>query len=95
MEKIKEYIMPTLFSLLLVVNLFGLFVPQGMSEDEHLLKLKMHDLEQEKVLLLKQNQQYEYKIKSFENEILKNDSVIDNATTDQLDSLFSDYFGKR
>lgn len=93
--KYSNYIIPGLLILLLAINVFGLFTKNGMSEDEYVLKVRLHDLQQEKVVLLKQNQQYEFKIKSFENEILKNDSVIDNATVDQLDSLFSNYFDKR
>ena len=57
-------------------------------------EIKLHDIERQRELLEKQNHQLNYKIKLFENEILKNDSVIDNSTHEQLDSLFLDYFAR-
>ena len=52
----------------------------------------IEELEQEKNLLKKQNNQLQYKILSFEKEIIKNDSIIDNASFNVVDSLFADYF---
>ena len=92
MEKVAKYILPALLIIVIATNLLSAFIPRGMSEDEHLLKVRLHDLEQENIILEKANNQYEVKIKKFEDEILKSDSVISNASIDQLDSLFADYF---
>lgn len=93
--KIKiEYIILILLFLMVINSAVSWFVPVGMSNEEHALKLKLNDLEQEKVVLKKKNNQLEFKIKSFEYEILKNDSIIDNANIYQLDSMFTNYFNR-
>ena len=79
--------------LLLIVVVQGFFKPKiGISEKEQTLNIKIHDLKQEKELLLKVNSQLETRINNFKDEIIKNDSIIDNATIVQLDSLFTEYF---
>jgi hypothetical protein len=82
-----------LIGLLLIVIFQGFFeAPKGISPEEELYRLKIHDLGQEKLILIKQNDSLNNKLNSFENEILKNDSIIDNSTNEQLDSMFTEYF---
>jgi|TARA_Y100000310_G_scaffold167497_1_gene167269 hypothetical protein len=69
--------------------------PSGISEEEHAFKVAIHDLNQKNLALLEVNKQLENHIKSFEDEILKNDSIIHNSTTEQLDSMYTDYFRRR
>lgn len=80
--------------LLLVVVVFQgiLSTPKGISEAEQAYRVRIHDLRQEKALLMQENNNLEIKINSFENEILKNDSIVSGYTTNQLDSAFADYF---
>ena len=89
-----EKIVLVLLSVLVLNSVIGWFIPQGMTNEEHELKLKLHDLEIEKAVLEDHNDRLEFKIKGFKDEIIKNDSVVDNATNEQLDSLFSDYFNR-
>jgi len=89
-----EKIVVILLAVLVLNSVIGWFIPQGMTNEEHELKLKLHDLEIEKAVLEDHNDRLEFKIKGFKDEIIKNDSVVDNATNEQLDSLFSDYFNR-
>jgi uncharacterized ion transporter superfamily protein YfcC len=89
-----EKIIVILLAVLVLNSFISWFIPQGMTNEEHELKLKLHDLEIEKSILEDHNDRLEFKIKGFKDEIIKNDSVVDNATNEQLDSLFSDYFNR-
>ena len=89
-----EKIVVILLAVLVLNSFISWFIPQGMTNEEHELKLKLHDLEIEKAVLEDHNDRLEFKIKGFKDEIIKNDSVVDNATNEQLDSLFSDYFNR-
>lgn len=89
-----EKIIVILLAVLVLNSFISWFIPQGMTNEEHELKLKLHDLEIEKAVLEDHNDRLEFKIKGFKDEIIKNDSVVDNATNEQLDSLFSDYFNR-
>jgi len=90
LDKYFNYIAVGLLAIILVQGFF--VTPSGMSEEEHLYKLQIHDLKQEKDSLLSKNTELEAQLISFEDDILKNDSIIDNATSTQLDSMFTDYF---
>jgi hypothetical protein len=90
--KVENFIL--LILLFLAVNAFIPFGNTGMSQDEHEYKLQIHDLKQEKQELLNEIDTLETHIISFENEILKNDSIIDNADINQLDSMFTAYFNR-
>lgn len=89
-----EKIIVILLAVLVLNSFISWFIPQGMTNEEHELKLKLHDLEIEKSIMEDHNDRLEFKIKGFKDEIIKNDSVVDNATNEQLDSLFSDYFNR-
>ena len=89
-----KYALPILLVILVVTNLMSIFDSDGISQEEHDLKVKLHDLEQENSILETKNNHYETQIKTFEDEILKSDSIIDNSTSEQLDSLFTDYFSR-
>lgn len=92
---LNKYFNYIVLGLIVIVIVQGFFtVPSGMSEEEHAYKLKIHDLKQERAELLNKNTELEEKLNSFEDEILKNDSIIDNATSTQLDSMFTDYFNR-
>lgn len=93
---IKKNIVTILLIIVLIVQVGGMFfsVPEGMSEEEYLYRIKVHDLNQEKAELLKINNKLEYKIKTFKDEILKNDSIVGSYSNEQLDSAFSDYFSR-
>ena len=91
-DKIIRYAIPILLVLIFSSELIGILAPQGMSQEYHEYQLKIHDLEQEKAELAKENKKYEDQIENFKNEILKNDSIIDNANIIQLDSMFTNYF---
>jgi len=80
------------FSIGFILGLLVVFLIPSNEEINVETEIKLHDIEQEKELLEKKNHQLNYKIKLFENEVLTNDSIIDNSTTKQLDSLFTNYF---
>lgn len=88
---IKKYFEYIVLGLLLVVIIQSYFITSGVSEEEVNYLLKIKDLEQEKELLLKENDELESKIINFKDEIIKNDTIIDNYTKLQLDSFFTDY----
>jgi len=81
--------------LLLLNGVFGWFSKTGWSDEDVELKIKLHDLEQKNISLEKENNTYELKIKNFKDEYSKIDSITNNSTPEQLDSLFSDYFSTR
>ena len=81
---------------ILIVICQGFFsTPEGISEEEHTFRVAIHDLNQKNQKLLDVNKKLEIQLKSFEDEIIKNDSIIHNSTTEQLDSMFTDYFARR
>ena len=82
------------FSSGLILGLLVMFLIPSNEEINIETEIRLHDIEQEKALLEKQNNQLQFKINLFENEVLKNDSIIDNSTTEQLDSLFINYFAR-
>ena len=92
LDKILKYATPILLALIFSSELIGIFAPQGMSQEDHEYQLRIHDLEQEKAEIAKENKKYEEQIENFKNEILKNDSIIDSANISQLDSMFTNYF---
>ena len=79
MEKNSLYI-------IIIAFLVGIIIYQFVTVPD------FSEIEQEKNLLLKQNNQLQFKIISFEKEIIKNDSIIDHSTIHEIDSLFADYF---
>lgn len=89
-----QHVILILLSLIILNNIITWFTPKGMSSYEHELKIKLHDLKQDKAILEKENNQLEYKIKSFENEIHKIDSTVDNADIHQLDSMYTAFFAR-
>ena len=90
---IKKHFEYIVIGLILVVFLQGIFsTPEGISKAEEMYRLKIHDLSQEKALLLKENNDLETKLNDFEHDILQNDSIVSSYSTDQLDSAFIDYF---
>lgn len=93
MSKPLTYI---IIGLLILIIAQGFFTtPEGITPEEELYRLKIHDLNQEKAELQLENLKLHTKLNDFENEILKNDSIIDNSTTEQLDSMFTDYFKRQ
>ena len=93
---INKYFNYIVIVLLLILFCQGLFsVPKGISEEEHLLMVRLHDLNQENILLIKKNNQYESNILKLKNEILENNNFVDSASNEQIDSLFADYFSDR
>ena len=82
------------FSSGLILGLLVMFLIPSNEEINIETEIRLHDIEQEKALLEKKNNQLQFKINLFENEVLKNDSIIDNSTTEQLDSLFINYFAR-
>ena len=91
----NKYLPYIIVGLLLVLFIQGMIQSTDeITEEDMKFRIQMHDLEQENVLLIKQNNQLEFNIKKFENEILKNDSIIDNASINELDSMFSAYFNR-
>ena len=92
---IEKHFNKAVLSILLVIFVQGFFKgTEGISPEEEVYRLKIHDLNQEKTELLNNIHHLENNLKSFEHEILENDSIIDNSSHDQLDSLFLDYFNR-
>lgn len=91
--KVKDYIIIGLLVLGVIQGFFS--TPEGISEEEHAFRVRIHDLNQENQELLDKNKKLEDKLILFEDEIIKNDSIIHNSTTQQLDSMFTDYFSSR
>jgi len=93
---IEKYFSKIVLIGIAIIIIQGLFkTPEGMSEEEHAFRVAIHDLNQKNQDLLDVNKNLEIQLKSFEDEIIKNDSIIHNSTTEQLDSMFTDYFTRR
>ena len=90
MSKYLNYIVIGLLVLIAFQGFFNTY--DGITPEEEVYRLKIHDLNKEKAKLLHDNKRLNNKLKHFENEILKNDSIIDNSTSEQLDSMFTNYF---
>jgi hypothetical protein len=93
---IEKYFNKVALVILVIIMCQGFFSsPVGISEEEHAFRVAIHDLNQKNQDLLDVNKNLEIQLKSFEDEIIKNDSIIHNSTTEQLDSMFTDYFTRR
>lgn len=90
MTKYFPYIVIGLLVLIACQSFFNTY--DGITPEEEVYRLKIHDLNKEKTKLLHDNKRLNNKLKHFENEVLKNDSIIDNSTSEQLDSMFTNYF---
>ena len=91
LDKILKYATPILLALILTSELIGILAPQGMSQEDHEYQVKIHDLEQEKEELKKDNEKKDEKLNQFINEKTKIDSITDGYNTNQLDSFFTDF----
>jgi len=92
MEKYFKYIVIGLLLVLILMRFFE--TPKGISESEMTYRLKVHDLNQDKLELLKENNKLESKLNYFQDEIIKNNNAIDSFTIVQLDSSFAAYFNR-
>lgn len=95
MNKHFNYIV---IGLLVLVFLQGFFhSPEGITENEHRLMLKIHDQSQEIILQKKLRNQDKLKIKLFKDEIIKikNSPVIDTASIGELNNMLTDYLDSR
>jgi hypothetical protein len=91
-SKLFTYI---IVGLLILILLQGFFTPlDGITPEEEIYRLKIHDLNQDNAKLEYENMKLHTQLNNFEDEILKNDSIIDNSSVEQLDSMFTDYFGR-
>jgi hypothetical protein len=91
-KKNFEYIV---IGLILIVFFQGFFsVPKGITPEEEMYRLKIHDLNQEKAELLKKNNDLEIKINSFKNEYNKIDSITNDYSNLQVDSFFTEFFNR-
>lgn len=93
MKKYFEYIVVGLLIVLLLQGLFS--VPEGVSDAEVEYRIEIDRLKNKNIELLNKNNELENNIKRFQNEVIKNDSIIDNADNKQLDSLLTEFFSKR
>ena len=92
MNKYFNYIV---IGLLIILFVQGFFKPiEGVSEEEVLYRIKVNELTNKNIELLTKNNDLELKLNSFENDILKNDSIVSSYSTNQLDSAFADYFNR-
>ncbi len=91
--KVNNIILALLI-VLVINNFIGWFIPKGMTNEEHELQLKLHDLKNANFVLQESNERLQSKINTFKDEILKNDSIIDNSNINELDSMFTDYFSR-
>jgi len=90
---INKYFNIIVVVLLVLVLIQGFFSPiEGITPEEEIYRLKIHDLNQEKAQLQAENNELHSQLKNFEDEIIKNDSIIHNSSVEQLDSMFTDYF---
>jgi len=82
--------------LLLIIIVFLQFFksPEGISEEEVAYKLKINDLNNDKMILLRENNKLESKLSYFKDEIIKNNATVDSASIEQLDSMFATYFNR-
>jgi len=93
MQKIYKYSIQILLVILIISNLLVLFSGSDrITEKEQELNIKIYDLQRKNKENKEKIYKYELNIKIFKNEILKNDSIIDNSSINELDSMFSDYF---
>ena len=89
--KVKIYYI--IIGLLVIIFIQGFFsVPKGITEEEELYRLKIHDLNQEKVIQLEIINNLQNKINSFKDEKNKIDSITDGYSNNQLDSFYTDFF---
>ncbi len=62
---------------------------EGISPEEELYRLKIHDLNQEKALLLKKNNQLEFRYEEITRNIHSDSLIIWSADRDKRDSIRS------
>jgi hypothetical protein len=94
-NKYLPHILITAFVILFVQGFFK--GPEGMSEEEHLYKVKIHDLNQEKIESMKAIEELQKKNQIYENfyDSLEADNSLDTATANELRSKLSDYAKSR
>jgi len=79
--------------LLVIIFIQGFFKGQeGISEEEELYRIKIHDLNQDKTILLNDINKLESKINKFKDEKSKIDSITDNYSNNQIDSFYTEFF---
>lgn len=75
------------------VLIFNSFIPLNSDRIPDLeYEMKLHDLEQDKMIQIKKNHQLEFKIKKFQNDKSKIDSITNGYNPTQIDSFFTDFF---
>ena len=91
----KDKINYIILVLLIIIVFLQFFkTPEGISESEMTYRLKVHDLTQQKILLLKENSKLESKLNYFKDEIILNNASVDSSIIEQLDSMFTAYFDR-
>jgi len=82
-----------ILGLLVIIFIQGfLKAPEGISEEEEIYRIKIHDLNQEKVALKIEIVKRDSQINTFKNERTKIDSIVDGYSVNQLDSFYTDFF---
>lgn len=92
---IKKYFEYIVLVLLAIVVLQGLFsTPNGITPEEELYRLKIHDLTQEKIILINENDSLNNKLDKLKNNYHEVDSITADYNNMQVDSFFSNFFAR-
>jgi hypothetical protein len=91
-DKYFNYIVLGFLILIIVQPFFS--VPKGITEEEEIYRLKIHDLNQEKAILLQNNDSLNSNLKKLKDEYHKIDSITANYNNNQVDSFFTDFFNR-
>jgi len=89
-QKYFSYIALTLLAIIMIQG----FLNESNDEAGELYRNRIEELTSQKIDLIQQNNDLENKIKTFKDEILKSDSIVSNASNEQLDSMFTNYFNR-
>jgi len=81
-----------LILLFLLFDSFNPFSERGINEREEIYRLKIHDLSQDKIILQRENNNFQTKINDFKDERNKIDSITDDYNSIQIDSFYTEYF---
>ena len=85
---------PYIVLVLLAVIMFQGFLNKPYDEWLQDYRNRIDSLTRDKIELMQANNDLELKINNFKYEIIKSDSIVSNATNEQLDSMFTNYFNR-
>lgn len=88
-----KYLPYIIVSLLLLNILQGFFsTPKGISESEMAYRLKIQQLSDEKVAIIKENNRLELKLNFYKDELIKKNNGVDSLDINELNTMFTNRY---